>query len=147
RDEAVVLALAAAASVAIDNAQLYESALARERWLEASQVITTRLLANPGDEDAFTDIVEAAKDLAGATHVALVLPGVDNDWVMEFTAGKSASELLGLVLPADGYAMSTIRTGEGTIAAEPPGGTILEPVRGFGPTLYAPLRAQGRTVG
>src|SRR5690606_4260082 len=56
-------------------------------------------------------------------------------------------ELLGLVLPQDGYAMSTIRSGEGTIASEPPGGTVLEPVRDFGATLYAPLRAQGRTVG
>jgi signal transduction histidine kinase len=147
RDEAVVQALAAATSVAIDNAQLYEDALARERWLEASQTITTSLLANPGDEEAFAEIVEAARDLAGATHVALVLPGVENEWVMEFTTGPAAGELLGLVLPQDGFAMTTIRSGEGTIAAEPPGGTILEPVRGFGATLYAPLRAQGRTVG
>lgn len=146
-DETVVLALAAATSVAIDNAQLYEGALARERWLEASQEITTSLLSNPGDEEAFEEIVEAAKELAGASHVALVLPGVDDEWVMEFTAGDSADRLLGLVLPQEGYAMSTIRTGEGTIAAEPPGGTILDPVRDFGPTLYAPLQAQGRTVG
>lgn len=147
RDEAVVLALAAATSVAIDNAQLYEDALARERWLEASQDITTSLLSDPGDEEAFAGIVESAKELAGASHVALVLPGVEDEWVMEFTAGEGADELLGLVLPPDGFAMSTIRSGEGTIAAEPPGGTVLDPVKDFGPTLYAPLQAQGRTVG
>ena len=147
QDEAVVLSLAAATSVAIDNAQLYEDALARERWLKASQDITTSLLSNPGDEEAFAGIVESAKELAVASHVALVLPGVDDEWVMEFTAGTHADDLLGLVLPSDGYAMSTIRSGEGTIAAEPPGGTVLEPVKYFGPTLYAPLQAQGRTVG
>src|SRR5690606_19351204 len=76
RDQAVVQALAAATSVAIDNAQLYEGALDRERWLSASQDITTSLLANPGDEEALERVVEAAKELAGAEHVALVLPGV-----------------------------------------------------------------------
>merc|ERR1711969_146910 len=76
RDEQIVLALAAAASVAVDNAQLYEAALAREKWLTASQDITTQLLADPGDEEAFERIVQAAAELAGATSAALVLPGV-----------------------------------------------------------------------
>ena len=66
---------------------------------------------------------------------------------MEFTSGPRAAEMLGLALPEDGYALSTIRSGEGTIAAAPPGGTILMPVQELGPTLYAPLRAGDRSVG
>jgi len=147
QDEAAVLALAAGASVAIDNAQLFERAVRREKWLEASQQITTALLTNPGDEEAFSRIVEATMSLASATHAALVLPGVGDTWVMEFTAGPRAMELLGLVLPESGFAITAIRSGEGTVATAPPGGTILEPVRGFGPTLYAPLRASEHTVG
>lgn len=146
-DQKAVLALAAAASVAIDNAQLYERAVHRERWLEASQQIATALLADAGDETAFESIVDAAMSLAGAQHAALVLPGVGDSWVMEFTGGPRAADLLGLVLPETGYAISSIRSGIGTVAAEPPGGTILEPVQNFGPTLYAPLVAADRTVG
>ncbi len=146
-DEPIVQALAAAASVAIDNSQLYSSALERERWLTASQEITTALLADPGDETALARIVETAQELAHASAATLVLPGVDDDWVMEFTAGHRAGDLLGLSLPEGGQALKTIRTGEGTIAQEPPGEVILEPVRDFGPALYAPLRTEGRTVG
>ncbi|MGC4175024.1 sensor histidine kinase [Demequina sp.] len=146
-DQDAVLALAAAASVAIDNAQLYERAVRRERWLEASQGITTELLSNPGEEDALGLVVESAMNLADAAHAALVLSGVGDTWVMEFTAGPLASELLGLVLPEDGFAIGAIRTGEGAIAAAPPGGTILVPVRDLGPTLYAPLRTGDRSVG
>ncbi len=146
-DEAAVEVLAAAASVAIDNAQLYEKALARERWLTASQDITTALLADPGDEDVFETIVASAKDLAGAVNVALVLPGVDGTWTMEITAGPQSGELLGLELPPEGRAIEVIESGLGVISSEPPGNTVLDVVRSFGPTLYAPLSAEHRPVG
>ncbi|WP_169747730.1 GAF domain-containing sensor histidine kinase [Demequina subtropica] len=146
-DEAAVEALAAAASVAIDNAVLYEKALARERWLTASQDITTALLADPGDEEVFETIVQSAKDLAGAVNVALVLPGVDENWTMEITAGPRSLELLGLELPAQGRAIEAIRSGEGVIATEPPGSIVLEAVQEFGPTMYAPLSAEHKPVG
>lgn len=146
-DQAVVRALAVAASVAIENAQLYEAALGREQWLAASQEITTGLLATPGDETSFAKIVAKARHLGQAASAALVLPGVDDEWVMEFTDGEKAEELLGLVLPEDGFALKVIRTGHGTVAPAPPGPSIVEPVRSFGPTLYAPLRAGARTIG
>ncbi|MDN4476732.1 GAF domain-containing protein [Demequina sp. SYSU T00192] len=146
-DEASVEALAAAASVAIDNAQLYEKALARERWLTASQDITTALLADPGDEEVFETIVESAKDLAGAVNAALVLPGVDGSWTMEITSGPRAGELLGLELPAEGRAIEVIRSGRGVTSTEPPGSIVLDAVQSFGPTMYAPLSAEHRPVG
>ena len=146
-DEAVVAALAAAASVVIDNAQLYEDALSREQWLAASQEITTTLLSNPADEAAIGAIVATARTLGKASSAALVLPGVGSDWVMEFTDGHAADQLLGLVLPADGFAMSIIISGVGTVAPSPPGQNVLEPVRSFGPALYAPLRAADHTEG
>ncbi|MBN2176823.1 MAG: GAF domain-containing protein [Demequinaceae bacterium] len=147
QDETIVRALAAAASVAIDNSTLYQEALERERWLTASQEVTTRLLADPGDEGALAQLVEAAKELGQAAAATLVLPGMDENWVLEFTVGAKADEMLGLILPEGGYALKTIRSGVGTYALEPPGEVILEPIRDFGPALYAPLRAEGRTVG
>lgn len=146
-DVATVEALAAAASVAIDNAQLFEESLERENWLAASQAITTALLANPGDETAIARIVASARDLSGAAAAALVLPGLNDEWIMEFTDGEQARDLLGLALPEDGYGMSVIRSGIGQIAEAPPGPSILDPVKKFGPALYAPLLAGARTLG
>ncbi len=146
-DQTVVQALAAAASVAIDNSTLYRDALQREKWLAASQEITTTLLADPGDEEAIGRIVESAKTLANASAATLVLPGMGDKWVMEFTAGRRAADLLGLVLPEGGRALKAIRSGVGTIADVPPGTIVLEPVRDFGPALYAPMRAENRPIG
>ena len=146
-DEQVVEALAAAAAVAIDNAQMYEQALRREKWLTASQEVTTALLADPGDEEAFERIVEAAKELAGAVHAALVLPGVDGSWTMEITQGPRGIELLGLELPERGQGIASILSGQGVISSEPPGSIVLGVVQSFGPTMYAPLQAEHRTVG
>ena len=44
-DEALLVALAAAAGVAIDNAKLYEEARRQQRWLRASSEVTRRLLS------------------------------------------------------------------------------------------------------
>ncbi len=44
-DEAVLVALGAAAGVAIENARLYEAARRQQRWIQASAEVTTRLLS------------------------------------------------------------------------------------------------------
>ena len=44
-DEALLVALAAAAGVAIDNARLYDEARRQQRWLRASSEVTSRLLS------------------------------------------------------------------------------------------------------
>ncbi|MDN4481338.1 sensor histidine kinase [Demequina muriae] len=146
-DEQAIQALAAAASVAIDHAQLYDLARQRERWLVATQRITMDLLSDPGAEGALQRTIDAALELSGAAAAALVLQGVDDAWVMEVTAGEGADHLLGLALPPGGTGMDVIRSGEGLIAAEPPGSNVLAPVMSYGPTLYAPLVAQGHAVG
>ncbi|MFV0635032.1 GAF domain-containing protein [Demequina sp.] len=142
-----IRALASAASVAIDHAQLYDLALNRERWLAAAQRITTHLLANDDPGDGLQEIIDTALQLSHADTAALVLPGLDGAWVMEVTAGTSAQELLGLELPAGGTGVGVIESGEGMIAPEPPGKNVLEQVTSYGPSLYAPLVTQGESVG
>lgn len=146
-DQAVVQALASAVAVSIENVRLFEEAAEREEWLAASAAITTALLSNRGDEEGIENIVATARDLGHAAAAVLVLPGVGDEWVMEFADGDRAPELLGSVLPDLGFAMSVIRSGVGTVAPQPPGPHVIEPVRDFGPTLYAPLRASHRTLG
>lgn len=75
QDERIVVALAAAAGVAIENARLYEVAAQRERWLAATAEITG-LLAGTTDHDALQVVADRVRDLAGA-DVAWVVAGPD----------------------------------------------------------------------
>ncbi|MDE0572781.1 GAF domain-containing protein [Demequina sp. B12] len=146
-DDHLIMALAAGASVAIDHATLYEQAKQRERWLEASQRLTTEMLTITDEEEALQGIVDAACDLAGASTAALVLPGVDDQWIIEMTAGDGSEALIGLALPAEGRAMEVVRTGTGIVAPAPPGTHVLKEVTEYGPSLYAPLSAEGKAIG
>ncbi|MBB5155968.1 hypothetical protein [Saccharopolyspora phatthalungensis] len=47
-DEAVALALAAAADIAVDNARLFDEVRRREHWLDATGEITTESLGGNG---------------------------------------------------------------------------------------------------
>ena len=72
-DEAIVVALAAAAGVAIENARLYEEAAQRQEWLAATAEITG-VLADPVADAALQIIADRARAVAGA-DVAWVVPG------------------------------------------------------------------------
>lgn len=69
-DEDVVLALAAAAGVAIENARLYEEATRRARWTEALTELTPHLLRNPTQSHLL--VAERAREVADA-DLAVVL--------------------------------------------------------------------------
>lgn len=102
-DEEIVVALAAAAGVAIENARLYALAHRRERWLAATAEITAVLLGEVRRTDALTLVARRAREVAEA-EVALVLL-YDPD-AEEFTvevvdgADEQAGALVGTVLPA-----------------------------------------------
>ena len=53
-DEAIVIALATAAGVAIENARLYEETRRRETWLQASAEVTTSLLSGAEPHQVLT---------------------------------------------------------------------------------------------
>ncbi|MEH1100010.1 sensor histidine kinase [Micromonospora sp. CPCC 205561] len=102
-DEEIVVALAAAAGVAIENARLYALAHRRERWLAATAEITGVLLGEVRRTDALALVARRAREVAEA-EVALVLL-YDPD-AEEFTvevvdgADEQSGALVGTVLPA-----------------------------------------------
>jgi len=99
-DEALVVALAAAAGVAIDNARLYEEARRQERWLRATTEITRELLSGTRPAQVLALVTEQALALSGADLVALAVPAGDGrQLVNTHAAGEAAAEALGLVLP------------------------------------------------
>jgi signal transduction histidine kinase len=75
-DEQIVLALAAAAEVAMDNARLREDAQRRERWLAAAADLTTALLRPEADAAAWQIVADRTREVAGA-DVAWVVAGAD----------------------------------------------------------------------
>ncbi|WP_147943915.1 GAF domain-containing protein [Microbispora hainanensis] len=78
-DEAIVVALATAAGVAIENARLYEESRRRETWLRASSDITTRLLSGAEPREVLTLIARRAREMADADAVAILLPDRDRE--------------------------------------------------------------------
>ncbi|WP_028924210.1 GAF domain-containing protein [Pseudonocardia acaciae] len=86
-DEVVLLALAGAAGIAIDNARLYEEAHRRQRWLEASGEITAGLLAGTDADEALRMIASRARELSDADYTLIALgdPEADPEETSELT--------------------------------------------------------------
>ena len=87
-DEAVLVALGAAAGVAIGNARLYDEARRQQRWLRASADVTQRLLSEADAEEVLALVTVQALEISGADLVVLALPAGDGrQLVIEHAAG------------------------------------------------------------
>ena len=113
-DEAVVVALAAAAGVAIENARLYEEARRRQRWLQASAEVTRRLLSGADPAEVLDLVTQQVLEMSGADLAVLALPedGRLRRLVNRHAAGADAVRARGLVLPEDSLSASVLATGE-----------------------------------
>ncbi|WP_196924833.1 sensor histidine kinase [Micromonospora vinacea] len=102
-DEEIVVALAAAAGVAIENARLYALAHRRERWLAATAEITTVLLGEVRRTDALALVARRAREVAEAELALVLLYDTDAEqFSVEVVDGadEQAHALVGAVLPA-----------------------------------------------
>jgi signal transduction histidine kinase len=150
-DENVVLALATAAGVAIENARLYESVRRRERWLQASSEVTTALLSGVDTEDVLSMVAARARELASADFAAIALP-LRDDLVIEVADGAQADDLLGARLGVENsMAGEAFRTGRSVavndIRDDPRTGAGTLRRNNFGPAMFVPLRAGETTQG
>ena len=151
-DAAIVLTLAEAAAVAVENARLYREARDRERWMAVSQELTTLLLSGAEEDDALTLIAHRVREVAHADTAALVLPGVGQTWVCEIAAGAHSTDLIGAAFPPEGRALTTLvhRTGLTVDSLADAWGAhdlLVPELADFGPALYAPMIHRGRGVG
>lgn len=71
-DERLVVTLAAAAGVAIDNARLYAAVERRARWLRASSEVASLALLGASSEEVMAAVVERAFEASQAQVAALV---------------------------------------------------------------------------
>ncbi|MGW7407143.1 GAF domain-containing protein [Streptomyces sp. NPDC054833] len=112
-DEAVLVTLAAAAGVAIDNARLYETVHRRERWLAASGELTRSLLSGTAPAEVLDIFTDTVREMADAHLVALAVPVPrTGDLVVEAAAAPDADRVRGLVLSATTLAAKVYTSGE-----------------------------------
>src|SRR5512133_409546 len=98
-DEELVLALAATAGIAIENARLYEESRRRQEWLRASGEISRQLLDPQADSsEVLQNIATSVKRLAAADVVTIVRPTQADPIQLEVVAATGAAErdLIGL---------------------------------------------------
>src|SRR5205823_4149368 len=149
-DEAVLVALGAAAGVAVENARLYDAARRQQRWIQASAEVTTRLLSGSDPSEVLAGITKQTRELSGADLAVLALPSEDGRMLMVTHAdGEGAEAGHGLVLPG-GQSLSgqVLSTGEPVIAddfahderaAKSARGAMSQ----IGPAIVFPLGAPG----
>ncbi len=89
QDEQIVVALAGAAGVAIENARLHEDAQRREAWLAATAEITSLLAGSEAGSNPLQLIADRARELSGA-DVAWVMADEEAHLVVKVVAGAPA---------------------------------------------------------
>ena len=152
-DEALLVALAAAAGVAIDNAKLYEEGRRQQRWLRASSEVTRRLLSGDPPDEVLALVTQQALEMSGADLVALALPTRDRQQlVISHAAGAGAPEAIGLVLPVSASVSGQVLTSGEAVVLEDFGhdervaGAAREHMP-LGPAIILPLGAPGDVRG
>jgi signal transduction histidine kinase len=119
-DEAVLVALGAAAAVAVENARLYEAARRQQRWIEASAEVTTRLLSGSAPGEVLADVTRRARELSGADLAVLAQPDEEGRRLtITYADGDGGDAARGLVLLA-GQSLSdlVLATGEAVTSAD-----------------------------
>lgn len=153
-DEQIVVALAAAAGVVIENARLYERVDLQKRWLQAAADVTAALLRGGGRDEALTEVAARARATASADVASLLLRD-GTDWVSVAASGWPVGEDAGVRVPSTNPSISTVlQTGRvvvdtGTVGGEPPLGGVATPGGwAAGATLaLLPLRTAGTITG
>lgn len=170
-DERTVMALAAAAAVAIENARLYERSRQRERWQQATADIGNAVLGGAPAEEVLEIVANRARTLTGADIALVALPGPDTGIAVEIVALAGADDTnqtdsrwsvhqsrrsgeamrmdhwLGHSVPADSMMQDAFREartvrGDTSILAGEGLGTGT-----FGPTVCIPLLTPERVLG
>lgn len=151
-DEELVLALAATAGVAIENARLFDESRRRQEWLQASTEITRQLLANEGEEPLQV-IARRLHQIAGADAVNVVLPTPDGQHlIVEIATGEGADQLAGVSYPSkQTVSQLVIENGRpvlvGDIRQEQHHTVHLSQVAAIGPLMALPLVGTERVRG
>jgi signal transduction histidine kinase len=150
-DEVVLEALAAAAGIAVQNADLFEQSRLRQAWLEASGEIRAELLSGATEADALGLVALRAQELAGSDATLIVLgPAVDDEqFMVRAQRGLESVDFVGRTLDARDPLLREVVDGRTAVLTPTIGGLreAGDELLGFGPTVAVPLQSQERVIG
>jgi len=154
-DEVAARALAVAAAVAIDNAQLFERERRSVKWVEASREITALLSSAEPQARNLQLIAERACALTEAEQAIVLVPVAADlpieeidSLVVSAAVGLHASDVIGQRIPVDGSTSGGVfRSGEPVITE-----SLSYPIQAFTDVgqrsaIVMPLRAHDEVAG
>ena len=139
-DEEIVVALATAAGIAIDNARLYATAGRRRQWLEATAEITDSLVGKVDRVAALNLVATRAQEIAGAALVAILLHDDDSSDLRIAVTAPHIADLPYATIPVAGTPFETVIASRTHVLVEdlntsaawpmpmPPGSALLAPL-------------------
>lgn len=150
-DEVVLEALAAAAGIAVQNADLFQQARLRQAWLEASAEIRAELLSGATESDALGMVALRAQELtvSDATLIALGPETADEHFTVRAQRGMADIDLVGRTLDGQDPLLREVVDGRTAVLTSTldglreAGDELIE----FGPTVAVPLQSQERVMG
>jgi signal transduction histidine kinase len=119
-DQALAVALAAAAGVAIQNARLFEDSKRRQKWLEAGMELSSRLIMppQPGDQENLDVVAEIALRVSDSVMAVIAVPTAPGVLSCRSSFGVQSLQA-GQELPGSGVVSSVIESGESLVARDP----------------------------
>jgi signal transduction histidine kinase len=153
QDEHIVVSLAAAAGVAIENSLLHEEAARRERWLAATAEISALLVDSSGDDNALQTVADRALELSRADAVWIVA-GSGGRLAVQVVSGPDVDMAALRQLPLEDSLAADVIRSEHPLSIDDLSidarAMAKEQVAGWprlGPALIMPLRSAGRIEG
>jgi GAF domain-containing protein len=153
-DEEIVIALAANAGIAMENARLYEQEQRGGEWLAATLEVTSGLLHGTGVEPLAT-VARAIGRVSKSDFVLVLLPGTDGTLMVEVAVGDGTEHLPGYSFPRAGSisgavlgGAEAVRVGDARTLPTSVALRALSEEIDVGPVLFLPLVGQngGRGV-
>ncbi|HEY2060296.1 MAG TPA: GAF domain-containing sensor histidine kinase [Amycolatopsis sp.] len=146
-DERAIVALAGAASIAVDNARLHAEARDRQRWLEATGEISSALLSGTDVVEVLRLVASRAVELTGADDALIALPVEPSGaLVVTVCAGPHADALTGRRIPLEGSTSGAVLRDHAPRNV-PRLEFDLTGAAGLGPALAVRLRSGESTAG
>jgi signal transduction histidine kinase len=150
-DEVVLEALAAAAGIAVQNADLFEQSRVRQAWLQASGEIRGELLSGATEADALGLVALRAQELTGSDATLIVLgpAAADEGFTVGAQCGMESVDLVGRSVDANDPLLREVVDARTAVLADSVGGLreAGDALLDFGPTVAVPLHSLDRVMG
>ena len=151
-DQQVVMALASAAGVAIENARLFQRGQQRQRWLEGGAEIVEAILGDAQRDESLDLVAHRARELADADLSAIFVVHGDK-LVLAAMSGADSTLSPGASLPMEATLLGRVaQSGKPTVVNDAAAGhdTLTDTERrvlDVGPAVAAPLGSSEGTLG